>query len=207
MRNLHYIFNYINLTASEIFCMTIPEYININFKTDFKEYHELPFKVTKKAFKKGTVITSYGQIERSAYFLISGLIEITVLKDTEDKIVEFFLPGCFFGAYTSFLSQQPSDVQVSALSNCEVEVIDYDELQNAYKTSLVANQLGRLATESIFIISTKREKDFLTKSAQERYDELLSKRPDLIKLVPVNKIAKYLGIHPESLSRLRKNIS
>jgi CRP-like cAMP-binding protein len=187
--------------------MTILEFININLKKDFKDYNELPFKVTKKTFKKGDIITAYGQIERSAYFLISGLIEITVLKDTDEKIVEFFLPGCFFGSYTSFLSQQPSDAQVSALSDTEVEVIDYVELQNAYKTSLIANQLGRIATESIFMISTKREKDFLTKSAQERYDELLSNRPDLIKLVPVNKIAKYLGIHPESLSRLRKNIS
>jgi CRP-like cAMP-binding protein len=184
--------------------MTILEFININLKTDFKDNSELPFNVTKKTFKKGDVVTSYGQIERSAYFLISGLIEITVLKDIEEKIVEFFLPGCFFGSYTSFLSQQPSDVQVSALSDCEAEVIDYDELQKAYQTSLIANQLGRLATESIFIISTKREKDFLTKSAQERYDELLSKRPDLIRLVPVHKIARYLGIHPESLSRLRK---
>ncbi len=184
--------------------MTILEFININVKTDFKNYNELPFKVTNKTFKKGDIITSYGQIERSAYFLISGLIEITVLKDIEEKIVEFFLPGCFFGSYTSFLSQ-PSDAQVSVLSDCEVEVIDNVELQKAYKTSLIANQLGRLATESVFIINTKREKDFLTKSAQERYDELVSKRPELIKLVPVNKIAKYLGIHPESLSRLRKN--
>lgn len=187
--------------------MTILEFININVKTDFTDYSELPFKVTKKAFKKGDIITSFGQIERSAYFLIKGLIEITVLKDADEKIIEFFLPACFFNSYTSFLSQQPSDAQVSVLSDCEVEVIDYDELQKAYKTSLIANQLGRLATESIFMISTKREKDFLTKSAQERYDELLAKRPDLIKLVPVNKIAKYLGIHPESLSRLRKNIS
>jgi len=186
--------------------MTILEFVNINLKTDFKDDNELPFKLTKKTFKKGDVLTSYGQIERSAYFLISGLIEITVLKDIDEKIIEFFLPGCFFCSYTSFLSQQPSDVQVSALSDCDVEVIDYVELQKAYKTSLVANQIGRLATESIFIISTKREKDFLTKSAQERYDELLSKRPDLIRLVPVNKIAKYLGIHPESLSRLRKNL-
>jgi CRP-like cAMP-binding protein len=185
--------------------MTILEYININLKTNFKDDNELPFKVTKKRFKKGDIITSYGQIERSGYFLISGLIEITVLKDVDEKIIEFFLPPCFFCSYTSFLSQQPSDVQVSALSDSEVQVIDYVELQNAYKTSLIANQIGRLATESIFVISTKREKDFLTKSAQERYDELLSKRPDLIKLVPVNKIAKYLGIHPESLSRLRKN--
>jgi CRP-like cAMP-binding protein len=187
--------------------MTILEFINTNVKTDFKDYNELPFKVSNKTFKKGDILTVYGQIERSAYFLNKGLIEITVRKDIEEKIVEFFLPGCFFGSYTSFLSQQPSDAQVAALSDCEVEVIDYDELQNAYKTSLVANQLGRLATESIFTISTKREKDFLTKSAQERYDELLLNRPDIIKLVPVNKIARYLGIHPESLSRLRKNIS
>jgi CRP-like cAMP-binding protein len=185
--------------------MNILEFTNSNLKTNFKDCSELPFKVTKKTFKKGDILTSYGQIERSAYFLISGLIEITVRKDIDEKIVEFFLPGWFFGAYTSFLTQQPSDAQVSALSDCEVEIIDHAELQNAYKTSLVANQLGRLATESIFIISTKREKDFLTKSAQERYDELVSNRPDLIKLVPVNKIARYLGIHPESLSRLRKN--
>ena len=187
--------------------MTILEFINFNLKASFKNSDALPFKVTKKTFKKGDIITAYGQIERGAYFLTKGLIEITVLKDTDEKIVEFFLPGCFFGSYTSFLTQQPSDVQVSALCHCEVEVINYDELQNAYKTSLIANQLGRLATESIFIINTKREKDFLTKSAQDRYDELLLKRPDLIRLVPVNKIAKYLGIHPESLSRLRKNIS
>jgi CRP-like cAMP-binding protein len=187
--------------------MNLLEFINVNLKTNFKGYHELPFNVTKKAFRKGDIITGYGQVERGAYFLISGLIEITVLKDMDEKIVEFFSPGCFFGSYTSFLTQQPSDAQVTALSDCAVEVIDYDELQTAYKTSLVANQLGRLATESVFIINTRREKDFLTKSAQERYGELLLKRPELIKQVPVNKIAKYLGIHPESLSRLRKNFS
>jgi len=186
--------------------MNIREYINIKLSTDFKDNDELPFKITKKNFKKGDVITAYGQIERSGYFLLSGLIEIAMLKDIDEKIIDFFLPPCFFCSYTSFLSQQPSDVQVSALSDAEVEVLDYLELQKAYKTSLIANQIGRMATESIFMISTQREKDFLTKSAQERYDELLSRRPDIIKLVPVNKIAKYLGIHPESLSRLRENL-
>jgi CRP-like cAMP-binding protein len=185
--------------------MNILEFININLNTSFKDYKELPFIVITKSFKRGEVITPYGQIEKNVYFLISGLIEISVSKDIDEKIIEFFFPQSFFCAYSSFLSQKPSDVQVSALSDCEVEIIKYDELYKAYKTSLVANQLGRLATESIFIINTKREKDLLTKSAQERYDELLSNKPELIKIVPVNKIAKYLGIHPESLSRLRKN--
>ncbi|MBD2702879.1 Crp/Fnr family transcriptional regulator [Spirosoma sp. BT702] len=186
--------------------MTIIEYINATVKTELKDNSELPFKVTRKSFKKGDIISPYGQIERNAYFLISGLIEITVLKEAEERIVDFFLPGCFFNSYTSFITQQPSDTQVCVLLDCEVEVIEYNELQRAYKTSLIANQLGRLATEAIFVISTNREKDFLTKSAQERYNDLLSTRPQLINLVPVHKIAKYLGIHPESLSRLRKSI-
>jgi CRP-like cAMP-binding protein len=187
--------------------MTIIDFVNATVKTEFTDNSELPFNLTKKTFRKGDIITAYGQIERYAYFLISGLIEITVRKDSEERIVDFFSPGRFFNAYTSFLSQQPSDAQVAVLIDCEVEVIAYAELQRSYKTSLVANQLGRLATESIFMISTTREKDFLTKSAQERYDDLLSTRPELIQLVPVHKIAKYLGIHPESLSRVRKRIS
>jgi hypothetical protein len=70
----------------------------------------------------------------------------------------------------------------------------------------LANQLGRVVTEDLFIKKSNREKDFLTKSAEERYIELLSKRVDIIKMVSVNKIAKYLGIHPDSLSRIRKKI-
>lgn len=185
--------------------MSIVDFINTRIGADFETNDQLPFTVVRKKFKKGAVITRYGQVEKNAYFLVSGLVEITIRKGTEEKIIEFFSPGCFFGSYTSFLSQEPSDVEVTALSACEVEVITYTELQKAYKTSLLANQLGRIATEAIFMISTKREKDFLTKSAQERYRELLASRPYLCKHIPINKIAKYLGIHPESLSRIRRH--
>jgi hypothetical protein len=78
--------------------------------------------------------------------------------------------------------------------------------QQAYRSSLIANKIGRVLTEHIYMHKTKCEKDFLTKSAQERYAALIFTRPDILKLVPVNKIAKYLGVHPESLSRIRKSI-
>ena len=187
--------------------MTTFEYFNHILQTEFKSNDELPFSITRKSFKKGEVITLYGQIERHVYFLVSGLVEVSIRKGDDERILDFFLPGRFVNAYTSFLMQQPSDVQVSVLIDCEVDAIHYSDIQAAYKTSLVANQLGRITTESFYIISTNREKDFLTKSAQERYDELFSKRPALINLIPVHKIAKYLGIQPESLSRLRKIIS
>jgi CRP-like cAMP-binding protein len=124
----------------------------------------------------------------------------------EERILDFIFENNFFGAYTSLLTNQPSDVQLITLAKTKVEILDYNDLQNAYKTSLLANQLGRYVTERLYLNNTKREKDFLTKTAEQRYRELLEKRPDIISSIPVNKIAKYLGIHPESLSRIRKSI-
>lgn len=64
-----------------------------------------------------------------------------------------------------------------------------------------------MVAEYYYILKTNREKDFLTKSATERYNELVNIRPELIQYIPVHQIAKYLGIEPESLSRIRKAIS
>jgi CRP-like cAMP-binding protein len=186
--------------------MGILEFINTNLNIDFGENNEMPFSVSKMNFAKGDVITKYGQIEKRAYFIIKGLVELAILQEGEEKIIDFFTPNNFFCSYTSFLIQKPSDVQITALVDCELEFVNHSDLQHAYKTSLIANQLGRLVTESIYITKTKREKDFLTKSAQERYMELFTERPEIIQQVPVRKIAKYLGIRPESLSRLRKTL-
>lgn len=170
----------------------------------FKVNEELPFKTTFKTIKKNTIITCYNQVEHYAYFLIDGIARITMVKDGEEKILEFFFPNSFFSSYTSFLTKQPSDVEVQAMTDCEVEVIRDEDIQKAYENSLLANKLGRKAAEYYYIMKTKREKDFLVKSATERYSELLARRSELVQQIPVNMIAKYLGIKPESLSRIRK---
>lgn len=79
-------------------------------------------------------------------------------------------------------------------------------MQEAYKTSMLANKLGRIVAEQYYIHKTNREKDFLTKTATERYQALVNYRPELVKQIPVHQIAKYLGIEAESLSRIRKTI-
>jgi hypothetical protein len=65
----------------------------------------------------------------------------------------------------------------------------------------------RMMTGQIYIIKTRLEKDFLNKSAQERFADLIASRPNILKLIPVHKIAKYLGLHPGSLSRIRKSFN
>jgi CRP-like cAMP-binding protein len=186
--------------------MTTLQFINTHFDIDLKSNAELPFKLTEQGFSAGKIITAYDKIETNAYFLKSGIVQISMAYNGDERILDFIFENNFFGAYTSLLKNQPSDVQLTTLAKTKVEIIDYNDLQNAYKTSLLANQLGRYVTERLYINNTKREKDFLTKTAEQRYRELLEKRPDIISIIPVNKIAKYLGIHPESLSRIRKSI-
>lgn len=188
--------------------MKLLTFLNSHFHTAYASEEDLPFRSIQKEIPKGTVLTDYGKIEKNTYFINSGIVEITLQRgDVEEKIIDFFFPESFVCSYTSFILQIPSDVRVCALTDCEVEVISREDIHQAYDESLFANKLGRVLTEQIFVIKSKREKDFLTKSAEERYAELIKGRPEIIKLIPGYKIAQYLGIKPESLSRIRKDRS
>jgi CRP-like cAMP-binding protein len=167
----------------------------------------LPYPVSIVKIKKGQVLTDIGQVESRAYFLNSGVVEIEIQSYQTLKTIDFFFAGEFVCAYTSFLMQQPSDVRVAALTDCEAEVVSYVDLQQSYGQSFLANYVGRIMNEQAYLRKAQREKDLLTKTAEERYNELLIKHPDYIIQLPVNKIARYLGIHPESLSRIRKKLN
>ena len=185
--------------------MTIKDFIKARIDTDFVMEEDLPFATFQKQYKKNDIITRYGQTEKYAYFLLSGIMKISIIRqEQEERILEFFFPGSFLSSYTSFLTQQVSDVQIEALADCEVEVIKHADMQMAYKSSVLANKLGRLVAEGYYIKKTNREKRFLTLTATERYQNLLNVRPELVQQIPVHQIAKYLGIEPESLSRIRK---
>jgi CRP-like cAMP-binding protein len=167
----------------------------------------LPFDVDQSELNSNSIVTRYGQIENKLFLLIEGIIQVSTMKgDEEERILEFVFPGDFFCAYTSFLLQQPSDVEITTLSKCRMSSIKREALLQANQSSLISNQLSLHITQQLFLSRARREKDFLTLSAEERYRALFEKDPDVLKHIPVNKIAKYLGIHPESLSRIRKAI-
>jgi CRP-like cAMP-binding protein len=166
----------------------------------------LPFEVEQKSLNTNSVVTPYRQIENKIFFLSEGIVQITTLRGEEERILEFVFPGNFFSSYTSFLLQQPSDVQVTTLTKCKVSIVERENLLHANQVSLIANQLSLYITQQLFLSRARREKDFLTLTAEERYRMLFEKAPDIIKHIPGNKIAKYLGIQPESLSRIRREI-
>lgn len=136
-----------------------------------------------------------------------GIVELTIKSYVSEKVLDFFFEGQMFAALTSFLTQSPSDVQITALKDCEAERISYLDLMAAYQQSPDASKLGRIIMEQAYMAKAKREKDFLARTAEERYEEMFRTHSQYISNIPVNKIAKYLGIHPESLSRIRKKMN
>ncbi|MES2851237.1 MAG: Crp/Fnr family transcriptional regulator [Bacteroidota bacterium] len=187
--------------------MQFRDFYNSILHTNVADDTGLPYPVSKTFFSKGSIITKYGEVEKAVYLLNSGILEMTIKSYMTEKVIDFFFSNEMFTSLTSFLTQHPSDVQIKALTDCEVEMIAKYDLDKAYVSSLEANQLGRILTEQAYIKKAQREKDFLSKTAEERYAEMFTTHSQYLSQVPVNKIAKYLGIHPESLSRIRKKIN
>jgi len=166
----------------------------------------LPFSLHKYVIKKGTVLTDYESIEKRIYFINSGIIELTIENQTSEKILDFFFPNEAVTCLTSFLLQTPSYVKMTALTDCEIEYFDRDEIYSNYPKSLEVNKLGRILAEQAYLRKAKREMELLSKTAEETYLQLIEQHSQYIQQIPVNKLAKFLGIHPESLSRIRRKI-
>jgi CRP-like cAMP-binding protein len=184
-----------------------PNSIKLHLKNDLGIAEELPFQTTVNVYPKGHNMISPGEVEKRLNFLISGIVETRIIGiNGNEKITEFFFPNSFFCSLSSFLNQKPTDVYMTCLTDCVIESISYNDYFNALETSLVVNIFGRKIAENSYLLRIKREKDMLTKSAGERYLELMKKRPEVMQQIALSKIALYLGIHPRSLSRIRRDV-
>lgn len=171
----------------------------------FMEIKEGDFsKSIKKHFKKGEEVCSIGTVEKNVYLLKKGIMEAGMIVNGEERIIEFVFPGTYTSSFTSLLMQTPSDVYLKCLVDCEVQMVNYSDLRERAKTSLPASRLYIQSLENAYLERVAKEKSLFTMTAEERYDKLIETRPDIVKLIPIYRVAKYLGIHPDSLSRIRR---
>ncbi len=164
-------------------------------------------KLKKSEYKKKTTLLELGKVENHLSFIEKGSIRLFVPKEENDITFAFCFSGQFMSAYDSFLTQKPSAYQTETLSNVVLWRITYKDLQDIYKQTEIGNLIGRITAENLFLIKSQREQSFLNETAEERYLNLFTERPELIKEIPLKYIASYIGITPQALSRIRRNIS
>jgi CRP-like cAMP-binding protein len=136
-------------------------------------------------------------------FLETGVLRSILVKEGEEFTSDFFFEGSFVSVYTSFLKQTPAMVSIQAISPAMVRCMSHTQFNELLDSSSEWYKLGKYIADSFFFKKCKRETSLLQDSATERYKFLLETFPGIEQLVTQRHIASYLGIKPESLSRIK----
>ena len=164
-------------------------------------------KLQQAKLKKNTPLLKIGAVENHLSFIVEGIVRLYIPKDELDLTFGFVFKNEFVTAYDSLLTQLPSAYQIETLTETVLWQISKKDLQEVYQKTSSGNLIGRKMAENKFLIKSKRELSLLNKTAEERYLDLFSERPLLLKQIPLKYIASYIVFTPHAFSRIRKLIS
>jgi CRP/FNR family transcriptional regulator, anaerobic regulatory protein len=156
--------------------------------------------------KKKDYLFSQGQLCDRISFLNKGCLRLFYNIDGIENTIQFFFDGSWYTDYGSFLTGKPGTEITQALEDCEVVQFKKDAIYQLYSVYPVFERVGRVMAENAFLSLSSLNKMLTNEEPEERYLNLLKQRPELIQKIPQHYIASYLGIQPESLSRIRKRI-
>ncbi|BDD03929.1 hypothetical protein AUTU_14120 [Aureibacter tunicatorum] len=113
----------------------------------------------------------------------------------------------FITDYESFISKQSAGLRIQAIEEGEAILLDKNDLDKLYDESFYWNKFGRILSEQIFINSKRRNEQMLFRTPKQRYLDLIKHEPEFFQRYSLKHISSYLGITPQSLSRIRKQIA
>lgn len=154
--------------------------------------------------KKGDYIIRVGQVEKYFYFVHSGVLRAFLINDGIDISVGFTYDGDFSGAYDSFLQQQPADWSMQATTDSELLRIGYDDLMLMFDRYKSVERWGRVFNAQALIGIARRQVEVRSFSAEQRFERLFQQSPHIFQLVSQKHLASYVGMAPETFSRMRK---
>jgi len=159
---------------------------------------------TPRKFRKRQYILQEGQVSRFESFVTSGLTRTYEVDDKGLEHVVLFGPEDWWvGDLYSFLSETPATCNIDCLEDTEVLQITRTEQEALFANVPKMERFFRILLQKAFIASISRISSTLKKSAAERYQEFILKYPQIDQRVPNHQIASYLGVTPQSLSRIR----
>lgn len=155
-----------------------------------------------KHFSKGATLKSSDTTEKYFNFILEGSGGNLLWNKNNFVCTDISMKEQPLSDYVSFMTQHPSSIEVRVFEDSTVFQIHYDDFQKIFQKGNYGEQVTRLALESAYKEKEQQQIDLLTKTAKLRYLEMI-KRDRRFEEVPLNYMASYLGITPQSLSRIR----
>ena len=159
--------------------------------------------LSPKSFVKGQNLVEFGAIEDYIYYILTGAVKVYVPHKDKEICTNFRFDNQFTSSVTSFIERTPSEYTITALTDTSTLAFSHDDLTHLYNTYPEINFLGRRVMEQLLIDKRQRELNFLMLSAKERYLKMMEEYPKYVQFLTSKNLASYLGITPESLSRIR----
>lgn len=184
------------------------KYIIENTGLSENEYKELEHLVYSIEVKKGTVLLKESQICDRAFFVCKGILRCyTVDEMGKDHIIQFAAENWWIADRSSFYFDEPSELYIDVIEDAELVYIHKDFIKNALQISQKFSSYNSLALQRNIRQMQKRINYLLSASAEKKYLDFIETYPKITLRVPLQMIASYLGITPESLSRVRKELA
>lgn len=171
-----------------------------------EEIQDIQHLFVEKTLKKGEFWVKEGEFNSDILFLNKGMLRSYFVKREVEKTFDLVIENQILTATESYASGLPSTDFIQAVEDTYLSVITKDNLEILYSKSFKWERVGRIIIEYYTIEQEIRIRSFISETAQERYERLAKDQPELMQRTPQIYLANFLGITPQSLSRLRRKI-
>lgn len=160
----------------------------------------------KVSFSKNSVIDEQDKIPKYLYFIISGFARLFYYDNQgEEQTTHLTTSNEFIASFSSLINQKKATENIECITDCELLKISYSNTKKLIEESEVFKKFSLVMFEKAISSSTVRANDLAILTAKQRYQKMMKERPHIIQNVPLQYIASFLGIKPQSLSRIRKS--
>ena len=160
----------------------------------------------EKSLKKGEFWVKEGEFNSGIVFVNKGMLRSYFVKEEVEKTFDLVIENQIVTATECYSTGLPSTDFIQAVEDSYLSVISKDNLEILYSKSSKWERVGRVIFEYYTLEQEIRIRSFIAETAQERYESLATEQPELMQRTPQIYLANFLGITPQSLSRLRRKI-
>jgi CRP/FNR family transcriptional regulator, anaerobic regulatory protein len=171
------------------------------------DLHQLDRHLKQQSIAKDEYLLREGDVCQFAGFILKGCFRVFLLKDGKEITLDFFLENRPIGDYESYFRKRPTPFYVQAVEPSELLVLSPSCLEILFEASHNGQRLQRRFVETLFFRMRDKLLSLYADDPETRYLNLLQNEPELVQRVPQYYLASYLGIEPESLSRLKRRIA